>query len=52
MYMRPRCTGMLRHLPLLTFVELADREYSMISITLHFAAIIFYASVRLITMVC
>jgi len=30
MYMKPRCTGMLRHLPLLTFVELTDSKYSMI----------------------
>ena len=30
MYMRLRCTGMLRHLPLLTFVELTDSKYHMI----------------------
>ena len=30
MYMRPRCTGMLRHPLLLTFAELTDSKYSMI----------------------
>lgn len=30
MYMRPRCIGMLRHLPLLTFVELIASKYHMI----------------------
>jgi len=36
MYMRLRCTGMLRHLPLLIFVELTASKYFMISyFTLH-----------------
>lgn len=34
MYMRPRCTGMLRHLLLLIFAELTDSKYS-INFSLH-----------------